>query len=75
MDFIKKHFSELTLEELYEILKLRVDVFVVEQNCPYREIDGLDLDAYHLFLRDGRGIAAYLRVLNGGTKFAEPSAA
>ncbi len=73
MDFIKKHFSELTLEELYEILKLRVDVFVVEQNCPYREIDGLDLDAYHLFLRDGRGIAAYLRVLNGGTKFAEPS--
>ena len=73
MDFIKKSFPELTLEELYEILKLRVDVFVVEQKCPYPEIDGADLDAHHLFLRDEHGISAYLRVLKAGMKFAEPS--
>ncbi len=73
MQLIIKRFGELTLEELYEILKIRVDVFVVEQKCPYPEIDGLDKDAYHLILRDENGIAAYLRVLKAGTKFAEPS--
>jgi len=63
-----KHFSELSTEELYDILKLRVDVFVVEQNCPYREIDDLDQNAYHVFLRDEDGIEAYLRVLDRGVE-------
>ena len=73
MELVIKHFSELTNEELYDILKARVDVFVVEQKCPYPEIDGKDKDAYHMILRDERGIAAYLRVLKSGVSFPEPA--
>lgn len=73
MELVIKHFSELSLEELYAILKARVDVFVVEQKCPYPEIDGKDLDAYHIFMRDENGIAAYLRVLKSGVSFDAPA--
>ncbi|MDE7228993.1 MAG: GNAT family N-acetyltransferase [Oscillospiraceae bacterium] len=73
MELKIKHFSELTLEELYAILKIRVDIFVVEQNCPYREIDGKDQNAFHIFLRDENGIAAYLRVLDKGVSFDKPA--
>ena len=68
MELIIKRFSELNLEELYDILKLRVDVFVVEQKCPYVEIDGLDQNAIHVFYKDEDGIAAYLRVLDRGVE-------
>jgi len=68
-----KHFSELTPKELYDIMRLRVDVFVVEQCCPYHELDGLDVGAYHLWLEDEDGIAAYLRILPAGVRFAEPA--
>ena len=61
-----KTFNELTSEELYEILKLRVDVFVVEQNCPYEEVDGLDKDAIHVYYKDNDELLAYLRVLDRG---------
>lgn len=44
------------MDELYEILKLRVNVFVVEQNCPYPELDGRDQAAIHVYLRDDEGI-------------------
>lgn len=57
-----KRFDELTLDELYEILKIRVNVFVVEQNCPYSELDDIDKDAFHVYLKDDSGIQAYLRV-------------
>ena len=73
MELVTKHFSELDPEELYDILKARVDVFVVEQNCPYPEIDGKDKDAYHIFLRGEHGIAAYLRVLKSGVSVPEPA--
>lgn len=73
MELVTKHFSELTNDELYDILKARVDVFVVEQNCPYPEIDGKDKAAYHMLLRDERGLAAYLRVLDKGVSFPEPA--
>ena len=69
MELIVKHFRELTADELYDILRLRVDVFVVEQNCPYPEIDGNDKDAYHVFLREDNAIKAYLRVLPPGVAF------
>lgn len=68
-----KKFSDLSNDELYELLRLRVDVFVVEQNCPYHEIDGLDKQAYHLWLEDSDGIAAYLRILPPGAAFQEPA--
>lgn len=61
-------FDELTLRELYEILKLRIDVFVVEQNCPYSEADSRDQDALHVFLKDESGIQAYLRVMDRGAE-------
>ena len=64
-----KKYNELTADELYDIMKLRVDVFVVEQNCPYHELDGLDKIAYHLWLEDSDGIAAYLRILPPGAAF------
>ncbi len=55
-------FKDVPLVDLYEVLKLRVDVFVVEQNCPYPEIDGRDPEALHYLLKDAEGrLAAYLR--------------
>ena len=45
MEFTVKKYNQLTVDELYELLKLRCAVFVVEQNCPYQDIDGKDRDA------------------------------
>lgn len=73
MELVIKHFRDLSPYELYEIMKARVDIFIVEQNCPYHELDGKDENAYHLFLRDERGIAAYLRVLESGVSFDCPA--
>ena len=73
MELVVKHFSELSLEELVDIYKLRVSVFVVEQKCPYQEIDDADKKAYHLYLKDDNGIQAYARVLPQGTTFDEAS--
>lgn len=73
MELIVKHFDELSTKELFEIYKLRVDVFVVEQECPYPEVDDADLNAYHIWLQDEDGIEAYARVLPPGTTFNEAS--
>ena len=57
-------FSELGVELLYAILRLRVDVFVIEQECPYPEVDGQDQAALHLVATDVHGtLAAYARIL------------
>lgn len=69
MIFDFKHFSDLTLHELYDILKLRSVIFVVEQNCVYNDLDDLDKDAVHLFLKKGDEIVAYSRLLKPGTRF------
>lgn len=68
MDLFRKRFSDLSTQELYKILKLRVAVFVVEQNCPYMELDDLDQGAVHLWLEDKDGIQAYLRVMAPGVE-------
>ncbi len=73
MELTVKHFDELTARELYEILRLRSEIFVVEQNCVYQDIDGTDLHGYHLYLRDGDDIVAYLRVLPAGVRYEEVS--
>lgn len=73
MELIVKHFSELSAEELFEIYRLRVSVFIVEQRCPYQDVDDADRTAYHLWLRDENGIAAYARLLPPGVTF--PTAA
>jgi len=66
MELTVKKFEELTASELYEILKARADIFVVEQSCIYNDLDGNDQMAYHVFLHDENGIAAYLRVVPAG---------
>ena len=64
MEWTVKHWRELDREELYGLLALRTAVFVVEQNCPYQEVDDKDRRAWHLFARDGAGeMLACLRVL------------
>ena len=73
MELVIKHFSELTLEELHDILKLRTEIFIVEQNCPYQDIDGADKVAYHLYLKENNEILAYLRVLPEGATYKEAS--
>lgn len=73
MDLIIKAFHELTNEELFEIYKLRVSVFVVEQNCAYQEVDDADKAAYHICLRDKAVIEGYLRVLPKGIAFEDVS--
>jgi ElaA protein len=73
MDLVVKRFEELSVEELYKILQIRVAVFVVEQNCAYQEIDDKDRYSYHVFLKDDAGIKAYLRVIDKGVSFEEVS--
>ena len=68
MRLIVKTFGELSTEELYRILRLRVCVFVVEQNCPYMELDDRDQDAIHVWLEDESGIHAYLRIMDRGVE-------
>ena len=63
MNTIIKPFDKLTTQELFHIYKLRVDVFVVEQQCPYHEIDDIDLISYHIYLQnDNSIILAYCRL-------------
>lgn len=71
MELIVKRFEDLSARELFEIYKLRVSVFVVEQNCPYQEVDDADRHAVHVWLRDENGIAAYLRVIEPDEVFPE----
>ena len=64
MRWFVKHWTQLTRDEVYDLLTVRVAVFVVEQSCPYQEADGLDRRAWHVFARDEAGrIRACLRVL------------
>ena len=63
MEKIIKKFDELTLEELYDVMKLRTDIFVVEQNCPYSELDNKDKESIHVFYKEQEKITAYLRII------------
>lgn len=73
MNFVFKHFTELTLNEIYNILQLRAEIFVVEQDCVYNDIDGLDKDAIHQFAAKEGEIVAYSRLLKPGTRFPDYS--
>ena len=68
MEVFVKRFDELTNGELYELLRLRVSVFVVEQHCPYMELDDRDQAALHVCLRDENGLQGYMRILDRGVK-------
>lgn len=73
MQLTVKRFEELSAAELYEIYRVRVAVFVVEQECAYQEVDEADRHCWHVFLHDEDGIAAYCRVIDPGLTFPEAS--
>jgi ElaA protein len=73
LNWVYKPFSELSSIELYAILQLRSEVFVVEQNCVYQDIDGKDLKSYHLMGFDENNLVAYSRLLPQGLSFTEAS--
>ncbi|MBL4905051.1 MAG: GNAT family N-acetyltransferase [Flavobacteriaceae bacterium] len=73
MEFIVKKFSELTTSELYEILALRSEVFVVEQDCVYLDVDGKDQEALHVFGTKDNKIIAYTRIFKPGDYFKNAS--
>ncbi len=68
-----KPFEELFLAELYELLQLRSEIFVVEQNCVYQDIDGKDRKALHLIGEYGGEIVAYARLFKPGDYFGDAS--
>ena len=73
MEIIVKAFQELSVDELYEMLQIRAAVFVVEQNCPYQDLDYVDKQAYHVFLRENGETLGYLRVIGKGDRLQEAS--
>ncbi|MGZ5262699.1 MAG: GNAT family N-acetyltransferase [Kaistella sp.] len=68
-----KTFSQLSTEELYEILKIRQEVFIVEQTCYYLDADGYDEKAVHVWAEKDGEIAAYCRIFDQGIKYPEAS--
>jgi len=72
MQWILKKYKDLTLDEFHDLLQLRIDVFVVEQNCPYHELDGKDKMAFHLLCKDNaEKIIAYTRIFKPGDYYKE----
>ena len=68
-----KSFKDLTNEELYEISRLRQEVFVVEQNCPYQDADGKDLKSFHVEGKINGELIAYSRIVLPGVSYKEVS--
>jgi ElaA protein len=73
MEFLIKEFNALTAKQLFEIYKLRSEVFIVEQNCAYQDIDDMDASAKHVMLFDKDVLAAYARILPPGISYKEPA--
>lgn len=64
-------FDELTTQQLYDILQLRAEVFVVEQDCVYQDVDGYDQVAHHLMSYQNGVLVAYVRIIPVGVKYAD----
>lgn len=78
MEWKSKPWEALTGDEWHAMVRLRVDVFVVEQDCPYPDLDGKDLRAWHVWgekepVAKGSAAVAYARILAPGVSYAEPS--
>tara|TARA_B100000427_G_scaffold117880_1_gene98139 strand:+ start:7 stop:450 length:444 start_codon:yes stop_codon:yes gene_type:complete len=69
---ITKTFSELDTEDLYQILRIRSEVFVVEQDCVYQDIDNKDQNAIHLYYKENDQIVAYTRIFKAGDYYENP---
>ncbi|UTW65544.1 GNAT family N-acetyltransferase [bacterium SCSIO 12643] len=64
-------FSELDTQLLYDILQIRAEVFVVEQDCPYQDLDGKDMQSFHVCGYDENGLAAYARIVKKGVSYLD----
>ncbi len=73
IDFVWKKFNELSIDDLYAILNLRQQVFILEQNCPYIDADYSDQDAFHLLGFQDNKLVAYLRAFPPNIKYAGSS--
>lgn len=72
LDWQIKYYSDLTINEFHDIVALRLEAFVVEQNCAYLDLDGKDKKCYHVICRDGKGdIVATARILPPGLAYKE----
>ena len=72
MQWILKKFHDLTVDEFHDILQLRISVFIIEQNCPYPELDDKDKIAFHLFgINKENKILAYTRIFKPGDYYEE----
>lgn len=73
MEFLLRPFNDLTNRQIFQIYQLRAMVFVVEQNCPYLDVDDKDLEAFHLMVYKNEILAGYCRILPPGVSYNEPS--
>lgn len=71
MQIYQKTFNELTNQELYQILKLRSEVFVVEQTAIYQDLDDIDYDSTHFFIKENDVVVSYIRTIPFGIKFTD----
>jgi len=72
MNFELKPFDSLSLEEFHDLIALRIQVFVIEQNCPYQDLDGKDKKSLHVIGRNAKGeILATARILPAGISYPE----
>ena len=67
--FIFKHFNDLIVQQLYDLLQLREEVFQLEQNCLYKDVDDKDKDCYHLLLYKDAELVAYSRLVPEGISY------
>lgn len=73
MECIIKEFNDLTNIQLFEIYNLRSEVFIVEQNCAYQDVDNTDKLSKHLLLMEAETLAAYARIIPPGVSYKEAS--
>jgi len=73
MKIVVKRFKQLSVEEIYQILRIRSEVFVIEQRCIYEDIDGKDEKAMHVMGKNNNEIIAYTRILDSGDCYDFPS--
>jgi ElaA protein len=73
MRFITRQFNLLTPREIFAMYRLRSDVFVVEQQCVYPDVDEKDLVSHHMLVNDKESLVAYCRIIPPGVSYPEPS--
>jgi ElaA protein len=73
IDWRFARFDELTPREIHDLYRARAAAFVVEQDCPFQDLDGVDPECWHLLGHEGPELIAYCRLVPPGVKFAEPS--